>query len=132
MAARPLDPARLAEKAADGRVLLVALDRSGEIVGYGDLESDGHIDHTDCRPDVVGTGVASLLYDHLEAHARAGGTARVYVEASEAARRLFTAKGFAVVRRQDLVVWGVALHNYVMEKHLTPDHGTGPTVTPTP
>jgi putative acetyltransferase len=127
----PWDPALFDEKAADGRVFLVAV-YDGEIVGYADLEADGHIDHTYCRPDVVGQGVASRLYDTLEEHALAVGMSRLFVEASESARHLFAHKGFVVRHRQDLVVRGVALHNYVMEKSLTPDHGTDRTVMSTP
>jgi len=41
---------------------------------------------------------------------------RLYTEASELARRLFARKGFTVLKRQDLVVNGVAMHNYAMEK----------------
>jgi putative acetyltransferase len=115
------DPAWIEARAADGRFLVVAVNADEEIVGYADLEADGHVDHTYCRPDVVGRGVGARLYDRLEEHARSAGIERLFVEASEPARRLFARKGFAVLRRQDLVVRGVAIHNYVMEKHLRPE-----------
>lgn len=110
------DPDWFDRRARDGRVFLVAVNLADEIVGYADLESNGHIDHMFCRPDVVGHGVASRLYDTLERHARSAGINRLFVEASESARRLFAHKGFALLRRQDLVVQGVDIHNYVMEK----------------
>jgi putative acetyltransferase len=106
-------------RAGDGRVFLVAVNGADEVVGYADLEADGHIDHMFCRPDVIGHGVGSLLYDTLEQMARSAAIDRLYVEASVAARRLFARKGFVVLHRQDLVVRGVEMHNYVMEKHLT-------------
>jgi putative acetyltransferase len=109
---------RVRARAGDGRVLLVAVNTRGEPVAYGDLEADGHIDHLFCRPDVVGTGVASRLYDELEAVARRQGLRRLYVEASEAARRLFLRKGFSIVRRRDFAIHGVAIHNYAMAKAL--------------
>jgi putative acetyltransferase len=40
------------------------------------------------------------------------------VEASEAARRLFERRGFTVVRRRDLDLDGVAIHNFAMVKRL--------------
>ena len=43
---------------------------------------------------------------------------RLYVEASELARRLFLRKGFTVVTRRDFAVGGVMIHNYAMEKRL--------------
>ncbi len=112
------DPARFAARAADGRLSLVAVDADDVPLAYGDLEPNGHIDHLYCRPDRVGTGVASGLYDELERRARAQGISRLYVEASELARRLFLAKGFAVTARRDFEINGVAIHNYAMEKTL--------------
>jgi putative acetyltransferase len=117
------DPSWFDHRAGDGRVFLVAVDRADEVVGYADLEADGHIDHMFCRPDVIGHGVGSLLYDSLEQAARSAAIDRLYVEASVAARRLLAGKGFVVLHRQDLVVRGVAMHNYLMEKHLADTAG---------
>ncbi|MFN3817341.1 hypothetical protein [Brevundimonas sp.] len=39
-------------------------------------------------------------------------------EASEAARRVFLKRGYAVVERRDFEVAGVAIHNYAMERRL--------------
>ena len=112
------DPARFVARAADGRLTLVAADEDDVPVAYGDLELNGHIDHLYCRPDKVGSGIASRLYDEIERRARAMGISRLFVEASEAARRLFLRKGFAVTARRDFDRNGIALHNYAMEKTL--------------
>jgi putative acetyltransferase len=122
--ARP-DPSLMAQRAGDGRLVLVAADGEDRVVGYIELEPDGHIDHLYCAPEAVGRGVASRLYDTLETAARNQRIGRLYVEASEAARRLFARKGFTLVRRQDLVRHGVGLHNYIMFKHLGPGDGPG-------
>jgi putative acetyltransferase len=114
----PPDPARYIQRSLEDRTFLVAVDDDDEPVAYGDLKSDGHIDYLYCRPDVVGTGVASALYDELEAAARARGFSSISVNASEAARRLFLKKGFSVVRRNELIRMGVPIHNYSMEKVL--------------
>jgi putative acetyltransferase len=106
----------------DGRLTLVAVGEDDTPVAYGDLEADGHIDHLYCRPDAIGTGVASALTDRLEQAAREQGIDMLYVEASEAARRLFARKGYAVVKRRVFERNGVAIHNYAMEKSLA----TGP------
>ncbi|HEX8239959.1 MAG TPA: GNAT family N-acetyltransferase [Allosphingosinicella sp.] len=111
-------PERFVERGADGRILLVAVDGTDRPLAYGDLEMDGHIDHLYCRPDVAGTGVASALYDRLEAAAGERGIARLFVEASEPARRFFLRKGFVAIRRRDFVLGGVAIHNFAMEKSL--------------
>jgi putative acetyltransferase len=111
-------PERFLERGADGRILLVAADESDRPLAYGDLETDGHIDHLYCRPDVAGTGVACALYDRLEAAARERGIGRLHVEASEPARRFFLRKGFTVLQRRDFALGGVAIHNFAMEKRL--------------
>jgi ribosomal protein S18 acetylase RimI-like enzyme len=70
----------------------------------------------------AGQGIASRLYDVMEAAARQQGITSLFTEASELARRLFERKGFTVVERQDLVVRGVAIHNYRMAKTLDLTH----------
>ena len=109
---------RFVQRGTDGRLLLVAVDDSDEPLAYGDLEPDGHIDHLFCRPDAAGTGVTSVLYDHIEAAAAERGLTRLYVEASEPARRFFLKKGFAVVERRDFEIEGIPIHNFAMEKQL--------------
>jgi putative acetyltransferase len=66
----------------------------------------------------AGRGIASRLYDAVEAAAREQGISSLFTEASELARRLFEHKGFMVLERQDLVIRGVAIHNYRMAKTL--------------
>ncbi len=106
-------------RADDGRLVLVATDDNGTVVGYGDLEANDHLDHLYCVPEVIGHRVASKLYDRLEDAARQLGIPRIFVEASEAARRLFITKGFVVTQRREFQHHGVALHNYAMEKSLS-------------
>jgi putative acetyltransferase len=114
----PPDPARFAARAADGRTLLVAVDARGRPIAYGDVEGDGHIDHLFCAPEHAGSGVAAALYAALEAAARERGIGRLFVEASEPARRFFLKQGFAELHRRDFAIGGVAIHNHAMEKRL--------------
>ena len=101
-------------EASDGRLVLVAASEDDDPVAYIDLEPNGHIDRVFCAPEAAGQGIASRLYDAVEAAAREQGIRSLFTEASELARRLFERKGFAVAERQDLVVRGVAIHNYRM------------------
>ena len=105
-------------EASDGRLVLVAANADDRPVAYIDLEPNGHIDRVFCAPEAAGLGIASRLYDAVEAAAREQGIRSLFTEASELARRLFERKGFAVVERQDLVIRGVAIHNYRMAKAL--------------
>jgi putative acetyltransferase len=112
------DPARFLARGTDGRILLVAESAEGAVLAYGDVEPDGHIDHVFRRPDAAGTGITALLYEALEAAAADRGITRLYVEASEPARRFFERRGFAVGHRRDFELAGVPIHNYAMEKPL--------------
>ena len=95
---------------------LVAVDDADQVIAYGDLEADGHIDHLYCSPEAAGSGAAGAVLDALLA--RAEGLPRLYVEASELARGLFERKGFVVERRRDFEIRGVAIHNYAMARRL--------------
>lgn len=106
-------------RSRDGRLVLVALDQLDRPLAYGDLEGDGHIDHLYCRPDIAGTGIASFLYDRIEAAAVARGIGRIFVEASEPARRFFLKKDFVTLGRRDIDLGNVPIHNFQMEKRLT-------------
>lgn len=108
-----------ASRAADGRRVFVAADAGGQPTAFIELEMDGHIDCFYCHPQVAGTGTAAMLYARLEAVARSLGLTSLYVEASEAARRFFLRRGFAVETRREIERRGVTLHNYRMTKPLT-------------
>lgn len=109
---------RFRAKMADGRRGWVALDDAGRVTAFVDLEASGHIDLLFADPDVAGRGVAADLLDVLEQTARDEGMTRLYVEASEAARRFLLKRGYAVERRRDFEIRGVAIHNYAMALRL--------------
>ncbi len=111
---------RMHERASDGRTTLVAAAPDGAVLGFIDLESDGHIDLLYCAPEAAGKGVAGKLYEAVEALARARGMKRLYSEASEAARRFFLKRGFVELNRRQLSIDGIAIHNFAVEKRLEP------------
>lgn len=105
---------------AHGETLVAEQD--GAPVGFMSLiPATGLIDLAYVLPEVMGKGVAPALYALLEGRARASGLDRLGTDASEGARPFFLRHGWKVIARQDLVRDGVALHNYRMEKRLSPD-----------
>mgnify|MGYP003575909180 CR=1 FL=1 len=112
------DEDRTAVRCSDGRHVLVAQDDARVVLGFGDLEADGHLDFLYVAPEAEGLRVGSLLYNVLETHARALGLSRIFVEASELAKPLFERRGFVTLGRNDMELDGVAIHNYRMEKRL--------------
>jgi putative acetyltransferase len=103
----------------DGRTALVAVDARDQPLVFGDLESDGHIGYLYCSPEAAGTGVTPSVYEALKAEARSRPVSRIYVEASEAARRFFLGRGFRVLARRELLIAGVPIHNFAMERMLS-------------
>lgn len=110
--------ARFREKMADGRRCWVAVDEDDHVTAFVDLEANGHIDFLFADPDVAGRGVTTALLDVLEQAARKDGVSRLWVEASEPARRFFLKRGYSVVQRRDFEIGGVSIHNYAMELRL--------------
>jgi putative acetyltransferase len=110
--------ARFLARMSDGRRCWVALDDRDQVTAFVDLEADGHIDCLFADPRVAGQGVASALLDVVERTACEAGLTRLYVEASEAARRFLLKRGYTVERRRDFELWGVPIHNYAMARAL--------------
>lgn len=109
---------RFRSRMTDGRRCWVAVDANDAVHGFIDLKADGHIDFFYVAPEAAGTGLSGRLLDELEAAAGADGIQRLYVEASEAARRFFLKRSFVVTARRDFEVDGVAIHNYAMERRI--------------
>lgn len=91
---------------------------NGEIVGFGELETDGHIDCFYCHSKYQKMGIGSKLLSHIENTAKSQGIKRLYTEASITAKLFFQSKGFSIVKEQQVERRGVTFKNYVMEKYL--------------
>lgn len=106
----------LIDRMRDGRSRLVAV--IDDIVGFIDVEADGHIDLLYVAPAAAGLGVARALLETAEALAPLSGAGRLYAEASETARPVFERLGYSVICRRDFEVAGVPIHNWAVEKPL--------------
>ena len=92
---------------------------AGRQAGFGSVETDGHIDLLYVHPDFARRGVARLLLEHIENEAKRGGIVRLYAEVSLTARAVFGRCGFRELARQTVVVRGVSMDNYRMDKVIT-------------
>lgn len=88
------------------------------LVGLMTLDDHGHIDLAFVVPDLIGKGVAKVLYERIEAEALRRGIGRLDAEASYLAQRFFKRQGWSVIRQQSVVKGDVALTNFAMEKQL--------------
>jgi putative acetyltransferase len=108
-----------------GRPTWVAV-QDMEIVGFSDLEPDGHLDMMFVHPAWQGRGIASLLLSTVETAALAQGLSRLFTEASVTARPFFEHRGFRVVTAQRVPLRGQVLTNFRMVKELAGARGPAP------
>ncbi len=105
------------EKVCTDRFTYIA-EETGEIIGFAELEANGHIGCFYCHKDYQRRGVGTRLYQTIEAKAVELGIGRICTEASITARAFFKSRGFAVVKEQQVSVRGAKFANFAMEKNL--------------
>ena len=88
-------------------------EMEGQMAGFVDMDGGGYLDRLYVHRDFQGQGIATALCDALEA---ACPCARYTTHASITARPFFLARGYRVVRVQQVERRGVKLTNFVMEK----------------
>jgi len=77
----------------------VVAEEDGLVVGYGQLEANGHIDHFYVHDRHQRKGVGSRLHAAIETEARRLNCARLFTEASITARPFFERMGHRMVRK---------------------------------
>lgn len=97
----------------------VVAEIGGEVVGFADLEPDGHIDRFFVHADHQGCGVGRVIMQALVMEAERAGINRLFAEVSITARPFFERYGFIVLAEQEVLIRGVALTNYRMERRFT-------------
>lgn len=104
------------------RTLAPTSDPDQTPLAYALLERSGHLDRLYGDPAMGGQGLADMLLQAAEDHARQQGLTRLYTEASELARSAFARAGYTLLERRDFALTHkggkVAIHNYAMEKWL--------------
>ncbi len=97
----------------------VCVDESGQLVGFADLEPDGHLDHLFVHTNHQRRGIGTLLLTAIEVVARHERMPVLHTEASLTARPFFEAHGFALLAEQTVWARGVAFVNFRMAKEGT-------------
>lgn len=88
----------------------------GHILGFIELDSDGHIDCHYVHPDYNRQGIGGALLEHAIAVATSFGVNRLHVEASHIAKGLYLKHGFQTVQANKVRRLGVTLANWIMER----------------
>ncbi|WP_309399078.1 GNAT family N-acetyltransferase [Cerasicoccus maritimus] len=90
-------------------------ERDSEVVGFLELDPDGHIDCAYVHPKAARQGVATALIQHAITVAFERGLDRLHVEASICSKPVFAKQGFDVLYKNHVNIRGVDLINYKME-----------------
>lgn len=86
------------------------------IVGFAEFEDNGHIDCFYCHHEYQGCGVGSALMKEVEDRAKNSKINKIFAEVSITAKPFFEARGFVVKKEQSVMIRGMTLTNFVMEK----------------
>ena len=88
------------------------------IVGFAELDSDGHIDYFYVHHAWTRKGVGRLLYTTIEAKACESQLPRLYTESSITAMPFFVEMGFTITEEQEHLICEAPAKRYLMEKLL--------------
>jgi putative acetyltransferase len=106
-----------------GELTIVALV-DGDIAGFASLKDNNHFDMLYVRPEMARRGVGSALADAIEKLAAGRGTKTLTVDASDAARDFFAARGYVAKTRNTIEIGGQWLGNTTMTKELAAPAGS--------
>ncbi|WP_042151590.1 MULTISPECIES: GNAT family N-acetyltransferase [unclassified Pseudoalteromonas] len=91
-----------------------------QIVGFIELERDGHIDCLYIHKEFKGQGIGSRLLEYAIEKAMNNGIYHLYAEASKVARPIFEKQGFSYNNTNHVKLRGQSLINYSMSLKLQP------------
>jgi putative acetyltransferase len=96
----------------------IVAEMNEKIVGFAELDPDGHIDCFYVHKDYQRRKIGQQMLDRLTGSAKARAIRRLYAEVSMTAVPFFEKNGFRMIRGNTILKDGVQLGNYVMEKLL--------------
>ena len=112
------DEAAFAKRLGDALTIVALVD--AEIAGFASLKDNKLIDMLYVHPEFARRGVGSTLVDALEKLGAARGARNLSVDASDAARDFFAARGYIAQSRNTVPVSDEWLGNTTMTKELAP------------
>lgn len=90
-----------------------------KIVAYADVQPNGYIDYFFVSSSVAGTGVGTMLMNHIQAAARNQSIDILTSDVSRTAQPFFARFGFVIVEQRVPIVRGVAIPNALMRCEVT-------------
>jgi putative acetyltransferase len=96
------------------------IEKDDTLIAYADLQDDGLIDHFFVSAENAKQGVGKWLMHHIVATAKAKDIPKLHAYVSLTAQPFFEKHGFALIKRQEVIIREVALTNALMERTLHP------------
>jgi N-acetylglutamate synthase-like GNAT family acetyltransferase len=93
-------------------------EHDGQIIGFVELESNGHIDRFYCHHEWQRKGVGKLLYQAIEDEARRMKINLLFAEVSITAKHFFQSRGFEIVEEESNLICGSPAKRFKMQKRL--------------
>ncbi len=98
----------------------------GRVVGFIELDPDGHIDCAFVDPAHSKVGIMSEIMEEIKRTARQRNIPRLFAEVSKTARHFFERHGFVFIRDNVVNVRGASLENFTMECSLDAEQADSP------
>ena len=89
-------------------------ENEGKLVGYIEMDPDGHIDQTYVSPAFAGKGAMHQLMNHVKSIAKENSVNQLYSEVSITAKPFFERHGFVYSRDNKVERNGVEFLNTIM------------------
>ncbi len=89
-----------------------------KIVGFAEFENNGHIDCFYVHYQFQNRNIGSKLLEEIEKIAKQKNLSKIYAEVSITAKPFFEKKGFKISKAQTVLIRGVELDNFAMEKQI--------------
>ena len=94
-------------------------EAEGMLLGFAELEPNGHIDYFYCHHERLGQGIGTQLLKAIEREAVKRGLDLLRAEVSVTAKPFFLHHGFEIVEEQSNMVCGAPAKRYLMRKRLS-------------
>jgi GNAT superfamily N-acetyltransferase len=92
---------------------------NGRLVGFAELESDGHINNFYCHHEFQRQGIGTALFRALEQEAIRLGLPALFAEVSTTGIKFFIAQGFDIEEERCNIVCNAPARQFIVRKRLT-------------
>ena len=91
---------------------------AGQIVGFAELESDGHVNNFYCHHDFQRQGIGTALFRAIEEEAFHLHLPELFAEVSTTGINFFVAQGFVIEEERSNIVCNAPAKQYLVRKRL--------------